>query len=105
MLKIFISHPMNGRTDEEIKNERQKVCNLLKQRLKEDFEIIDSFFENAPHDAKPLWYLGESIKLMSEADLIVFVGNWANYRGCKIEYHCAQEYKKMSMFLTKKDME
>ena len=55
-------------------------------------EVIDSFFENAPHDAKPLWFLGKSFELLSGADLAVFIGEWEKYRGCKMEHLAAVEY-------------
>ena len=95
MTKIFISQPMNGKTTEEIEEERNYTIGTLRSRFarkNECIEIIDSFFKNAPHDAKPLWYLGESIKLMSEADVVVFCNGWLTARGCQIEHDCALEY-------------
>lgn len=95
MTKIFISQPMNGKTTEEIEEERNYTIGTLRSlfaRKNECIEIIDSFFKNAPHDAKPLWYLGESIKLMSEADVVFFCNGWQTARGCQIEHDCALEY-------------
>ena len=95
MTKIFISQPMNGKTTEEIEEERNYTIGTLRSRFarkNECIEIIDSFFKNAPHDAKPLWYLGESIKLMSEADVVFFCNGWHTARGCQIEHDCALEY-------------
>ena len=60
--------------------------------LGEDVEVIDSFFESAPHDAKPLWFLGKSLELLSTADVAYFVGDWKKYRGCKLEHMSAVEY-------------
>ena len=90
MTKIFISQPMNGKTTEEIENERNYIIDRLREN--ECVEIIDSFFKDAPHDTKPLWYLGESIKLMSEADVVFFCNGWQTARGCQIEHDCALEY-------------
>ena len=90
MTKIFISQPMNGKTTEEIENERNYIIDRLREN--ECVEIIDSFFKDAPHDTKPLWYLGESIKLMSEADIVFFCNGWQTARGCQIEHDCALEY-------------
>ena len=90
MTKIFISQPMNGKTTEEIENERNYIIDRLREN--ECVEIIDSFFKDAPHDANPLWYLGESIKLMSEADVVFFCDGWQTARGCQIEHDCALEY-------------
>ena len=90
-IKIFISQPMNGKTNEEIENKRNYIISRLAAQFPRS-EIIDSFFKNAPHDAKPLWYLGESIKLMSEADVVFFCNGWQTSRGCQIEHDCALEY-------------
>ena len=90
MPKIFISQPMNGKTNEEIKNERNYIIDRLREN--ESVEIIDSFFKDKPYEASPLWYLGESIKLMSEADIVFFCNGWQTARGCQIEHDCALEY-------------
>ena len=68
-MKAFISQPMRDKTDDQIKEERTKAVNRIKETYNEDVEIIDSFFENAPHDAKPLWFLGKSLELLANADI------------------------------------
>ena len=92
MKKIFISQPMKDKTDKEILAEREKAIAAAKTYFGEEVEVVDSFFQNAPHDAKPLWFLGKSVELMANADLAVFTGDWKNAHGCKIEYLCALEY-------------
>lgn len=92
-MRVFISQPMKDKTDEQILAERERaVANIKKQHKTEDVEIIDSFFKDAPHDARPLWFLGKSLELLSIADVAYFIGEWRNYRGCKIENTCAKEY-------------
>ena len=81
MVKVFISQPMADRTD--------NIKSLLPG---EEIEVIDSFFEGAPHDAKPLWFLGKSLQLLSTADVAYFIDDWDKYRGCRIENFCAHEY-------------
>lgn len=91
-MKFFISQAMNGRTDEEIKREREEVIFAMKER-NPYAECIDSFFESAPHDAKPLWFLGKSLELLSDADLCIFVDYAQDMaRGCKIEYQACVAY-------------
>ena len=51
----------------------------------EEIEEIQSFFEDAPHDATSLWFLGESIKLLGQADFVYFCKEWDKYRGCIAE--------------------
>ena len=92
MKKLFISQPMNGRADEEIKAERTGILLKATEWLGEQVELIDSFFESAPHDAKPLWFLGKSLELLSTADVAYFADGWENARGCRIEHECAKEY-------------
>lgn len=92
MKKLFISQPMNGKTDEEILATREEAIKKAEELLGESVEVIDSFFQSAPHDAKPLWFLGKSIELLSTADVVYFAKGWERARGCKIEYECAKEY-------------
>ena len=92
MKKLFISQPMRGKTDEEILAVRQEAIDMTKEKLFGELEVIDSFFEDAPVDAKPLWYLGKSIELLAEADIAVFAPGWEYFRGCRIEHTCAVEY-------------
>lgn len=72
MLQVFISQPMNDKTDKEIKEERSRIISKIRKTVIEPFQVIDSFFESAPHDAKPLWFLGKSLELLSTADLAYF---------------------------------
>lgn len=52
MKKLFISQPMKGKTDEEIIEVRQKAIEYAEKHMGEKVEVIDSFFQNAPHDGK-----------------------------------------------------
>ena len=92
MKKLFISQPMRDKSDKEILKARETAVGFTKAILAEDVEVIDSFFQRAPEDAKPLWYLGESLKLLATADVAYFAPGWSEARGCKIENLCAKEY-------------
>ena len=83
---------MRDKTDEEILIEREKAIRIAEELLGEKVEVIDSFFKNAPHEVRPLWFLGKSLELLSTADVVYFADGWENYRGCKIEHTCAVEY-------------
>ena len=96
-MKVFISQPMNGKTDEEIKLERDYITDKISAYYREYYplksvEVIDSFFEEAPHDAKPLWFLGKSLELLSTADIAVFAKGWRNARGCRMEHEACENY-------------
>lgn len=94
MIKIFISQPMGGRTDEEILLEKAAIIKELQVCYTgQRFEILDSFIEDAPSvKNKSLFYLGKSIEILSQADMAVFSIDWENYRGCVIEYECCKAY-------------
>lgn len=92
MKKLFISQPMRGKTDEEILAVREKAIASAERQLGEKVEVIDSFFQNAPAEAKPLWFLGKSLELLSTADVAYFAPGWEEARGCRIENTCAIEY-------------
>ena len=92
MKKVFISQPMKGLSDTEIKEERKAIKQTI---IKEygDVEFIDSYFEGAPATAKPLWFLGKSLELLSTADMAFFANDWESARGCRIEHIAAEEYE------------
>lgn len=92
MKKLFISQPMRDKTDEQIEAERNRAIENAKEVLGEEVEVIQSFFKGAPHDATTLWYLGESIKLLGQADFVYFCKDWEKYRGCCIERECCIRY-------------
>lgn len=92
MKKLFISQPMKGKSDEEILKEREKAIEKAKKLVGEPVEVIDSFFQNAPADARPLWFLGKSLQLLSTADVAYFAPGWNDARGCRIENESAIEY-------------
>lgn len=43
-MRVFISQPMKGRTDEEILVERQIIAEHIEKEYKQNVKIIDSFF-------------------------------------------------------------
>lgn len=91
-LKVFIRQPMRDKTNEQILNERKRAINIIKKKFGKDVEILDSFFKDAPHESTPVWFLGKSLEVLSKANLAYFIGDWKNYRGCKIENTVAHEY-------------
>ena len=92
MKKLFISQPMRGKTNEEILAVREKAIASAERELGEKVEVIDSFFKDAPTEAKPLWYLAKSLELLATADVAYFAKGWEEARGCRIENTCAIEY-------------
>ena len=92
MKKLFISQPMRGKSNDEIRQVRNEAIVIAHNITNDDIEVIDSFFKDAPIDAKPLWFLGKSIELLANADYVYFAEGWNNARGCIVEHYCAKEY-------------
>ena len=84
---------MNGRTEQEILEERANIFQLAKESFP-DAELIDSYFG----DYEPttgnvgLKYLAKSLELLADADVAYFAPEWSEARGCMIEYECAIKY-------------
>lgn len=96
-MKIMISQPMKGKTNEQIRPERAE----LEEKLKEQgHEVVDTVFDDFPNgQATPLHYLAKSIEFLANVDGVVFMKGWQNARGCRIEEICAREYGKFIMYL------
>ena len=88
-MKIFISQPMKDLSEEEIRHNRMKAVKKIKSLYGDDVEIIDSYIDGG---GTPLWCLGQSIELLSTADVAYFLKGWNTARGCRIEYMCADNY-------------
>lgn len=100
-MRVFISQPMNGRTREECITERELYYEAFKKWLMANtndfkfdlFSLIENYDKpNAPENAPRLWYLADSLKLMADADYVVFVPGWKKAKGCKIEMLCCKLY-------------
>ena len=86
---------MRGLTDEEFLKAWDEIKNRAEKIIGEPLELINSFFEDYPGEiikSIPVWYLGKSIQLLSQADFVYFAGDWRNARGCKIEYEIVNAY-------------
>lgn len=89
--KIMISQPMKGKTNEEIKHEREIYVKAITDL---GGEVVDTVFASSPEEAqnKPLWYLSKAIEAMSTVDAMVFMPGWESARGCMIEHIIASSY-------------
>ena len=94
MKKLFVSVPMKGRTQEEIKASIEKMKNIAEVYEGEELELIDSCIEDKPpKDLKEsVWYLGESLKKLSQADVFIGITDACEWNGCYIENEVALRY-------------
>ena len=94
MFRVFISQPMNGKTNEEIERVSKNAGESVKSNFPDyEIEVIDSFFKDVP-DVKErgLYCLGKSLELLATADVACFAEDWERYRGCRIEHEAAKAY-------------
>lgn len=91
-MKLFISQPMRNKSDEEILKERNQIISEVECMNFEKIEVLESFLQSAPHEAKPLCFLGKSLEVLSNADIAYFAEGWKEARSCKIEHQCCLDY-------------
>lgn len=97
-MKVMISQPMAGKTEEQIRKERKKVVEKLERLC---WKVEDTIFtEEAPKECinAPVYYLAKSIESMSKVNAVLFMNGWQNARGCKIEHEICQQYNKPTMY-------
>ena len=92
MKKVFISQPMHGKTNVQVRAARQRAQDIVQERLGEQVYVMDSFIERTLMSARSLWLLSKSLGELAYADLAFFAKGWEEARGCRIEHQCAEEY-------------
>ena len=98
-IKIMISQPMNGKTDDEIVATRERAIKTLTEK---GYEIVNTLFTDEWYSKEqmekrgvvqvPLCFLAKSLENMSLCHAAYFCKGWENARGCKIEHEVAQAY-------------
>ena len=94
MKKLFVSVPMKGRTEEEIKASIQKMKKIAEIYDGEELELIDSYIEdNPPKDNnQAIWFLGKSLEKLATADVFIGIEDTWSWNGCAIEDETARKY-------------
>lgn len=101
MKKLFISCPMNGRTEENIKKTMFKMHQIAQIIFDEKLQPIDSYFNDETIEEKKndsIYCLGRAIEKMAEADYFIGVRS-IDFRGCNVERFIAEEYGLESTFV------
>ena len=96
MIRVFFSQPMCGKTNEQIRTERDEWVDKLSRLSNKEVQVMDTLFDDLDNEdpATPLKCLGMSLYMMADADIVVFLPGWSDTRGCKIEHECAKKYGK-----------
>jgi hypothetical protein len=96
MKKVMISQPMKGKTNEEIRREREY---LVKEIESNGDIVLNTIFDETPKNVdEAIWFLSKSIEYLAQADTIIFMKGWQYARGCKIEHEVAVEYGKEILY-------
>lgn len=95
--QVMISQPMNGKTNEEIRLERQEIIKKLNNM---GYDVVDTIIsDETPQNCnEAIYYLSKSIEFISKVDCVYFMHGWEKARGCKIEHQVAVEYGKEIMY-------
>lgn len=102
MKKLFISCPMKGRTEENIRKTMEKMHKIAEIVFDQELEVIPSYIEDDnPIDTnRRIWLLGKSIQLLSQADYFIGVEyTCGDFKGCDIEHSVAMDYGIPSLFV------
>ena len=96
MKKLFLSLPIRGFNEREIRKRMNYLKSLVELELKEKVILIDTFSKDEPDSEEindiGLYFLGKSIEEMAYADIAIFGNGWMKARGCKVECKAAVEY-------------
>lgn len=96
-MKLFISTPMNGRADDEIKETFRRIRIKAAEFFNDENIATQSVVSNALFGRNcegktRTQMLGHSISLLNTVDAIIFTKGFSQARGCKIEYYTVNEY-------------
>lgn len=89
MKKLFISLPMNGRDVDDIQSDMEELKQIAEKNCHESFELLKTFQHDEPSsdiNTEACWYLGKSISMLAEADMVLFHPEWKTARGCLMEH-------------------
>lgn len=95
----FISQPMRGKSEEKIRETREKATAALESA---GYTVVDSFFAGEWHSSEsltrhgvrniPLFFLAKSLAAMSMCDTAYFCKDWDTAHGCRVEHEVAGVY-------------
>lgn len=106
MKKLFISCPMKGRTEENIRKSMEKMHKVAEIIFDQQLEVIQTYIEDKPpeNNHQAVWYLGKSIQLLAEADFFIGVEYSEFYKGCMVESKVARDYGISTTFVNIREL-
>lgn len=98
-MKAMLSQPMAGKSEQEIKETREKAITALEEM---GYSVVNTLFTDEWYSNEkmrergveqiPLCFLAKSLENMSLCHAAYFCKGWENARGCKIEHEAAKAY-------------
>ena len=92
---VFISQPMERLTNDEFKQRRLEVLDMVKRRYPTEKIrfITNPLIANLPHDDNSIvWYLGKSLKRIASANIVIFSKEWESDYICSLEHEICRYY-------------
>lgn len=104
--KLFISCPMKGRTEENIKKSMEQMHKIAEIVFGQELEVIPTYIEDNPpeNNNQAVWYLGKSIQLLAEADFFIGIEWCEFFNGCNIERTIARDYGIRSTYVRMEEL-
>lgn len=97
--RLFISCPMDNRTEDNIRKSFEKMRKIAEAYTGETFKIVNPYIPKKPcGNADRIKYLADSINLMAGADYFITTANFWQYRGCAVEKVVAERYGLKTLF-------
>ena len=98
-MRAMLSQPMAGKTEEEIREARERAISVLEAK---GYEIVNTLFTDEWYSQEsmkergvvqiPLCFLAKSLENMSLCHAAFFCKGWERARGCTIEHAAAKAY-------------
>ena len=98
-MRAMLSQPMKGKTEQEIRETRERAIAVLTAK---GYEIVNTLFTDEWYSDKsmkergvvqiPLCFLAKSLENMCLCHAAYFCKGWENARGCRIEHEAAKAY-------------
>ena len=100
MKTIFLSMPLKGKTEEEIKTAKAEALKDIHKIMANtpfvvmtgENKIIGNLKGDIPTSLR-VFCLGDSIKILSQCDFAYFAKGWSTAKGCAIEHDVALTYE------------
>ena len=93
-MNVFISQPMVGLTNDELKKYRSKVLDMIQRRYPtEKVHLINPpcpYYPSSYNES--VWALGKSLEYIAQADLVFFSKDWQKDYICSLKHAICRYY-------------